>query len=408
LGKLKTDPAWDLFQSDCNLYNDGFDDFLTEQSRYSSIEGHVGIMVDRPSVQLSNRREELEAGVYPYLSAYLPPAILDWEYERDEYNRPYLSYLKLIDDDGKYRLWWQGVWEIWELPIQDEDDLDMTGNLTQESKAVLYKKGKYDLKEIPFVWLVNIKSKKRPIGVSDIHEVAKLDVSILRNNSQGEEVISYAAFPMMRKPYKETKPGAVSAPGNDDVSVQVILEFDPENPDSKPDWLESRVAEPIQAILGWIERKVEEIYRVVNAGGMASTEISSDAKSGLALKTEFQLLNSALVRKAKNLEKTEKQIIKYWLAWQKQEEYYDKITIERSRTYDVEDLAADLENVLTAGLIVKSKKFNDKMQKNIVRAMLPAADENEIKEIDDEIDNYEEFEEFNPDEEFEDIDNEEV
>lgn len=400
LGKLKNDTQWQAFQSDCNLYGDGFDDFLTEQGRYSSIEGHVGIMVDKPNKQYETVQEEIDANVYPYLAAYFPTAVLDWEYERDENNRPHLEFIKLMDDDGKYRLWWRGKWEIWEIPVEElETENTKGGQIAQKTKAVKVDSGTYELTEIPFVWLVNTKSKNRPIGMSDIHEVARLDVSILNNVSQGEEVISYAAFPMMRKPYKEAKPGSITAPGNDDVSVQVILEFDPELPDSKPDWLEARVQEPIDSLLNWIARKVQEIYRVVNAGGMASTEISTDAKSGTALKVEFQLLNSSLVRKAKNLETAEKQIIRFWLAWQKQEELYEKITLERSRTYDVEDLAGDLENILTAGLIVKSRKFNDRMQKNVIRAMLPAAEDDELKEMDDEIDEFEE-EVFFEEEEF--------
>ena len=40
------------------------------------------------------------------------------------------------------------------------------------------------------------------------------------------------------------------------------------------------------------------------------------------------------------------------------------------------------------------------MQKNVIRAMLPAAEDDELKEMDDEIDNFEEPEEFYPDEEF--------
>jgi hypothetical protein len=60
--------------------------------------------------------------------------------------------------------------------------------------------------------------------------------------------------------------------------------------------------------------------------------------------------------------------------------------VERSRSYDVEDLATDLENALTAQIVVKSQKFSGKLQKQIVRQMLPAADEAELNEIDKEID----------------------
>lgn len=392
LGNLSLDLQWLMFMDDCNLYGDGFDDFLTEQGRYASIYGHVGIMVDKPNAPYANREEEINAGVYPYLASYYPSAILDWEYERDDNNRPYLSYIKLKDDDGKYRLWWPGIWEIWDLPTEEEiTDKTVAGQIAQETKALLVDNGEYHINIIPFIWLINVKSKKRPIGMSDIHEVARLDVGILRNISQGEEVISYSAFPMMRKPMKEAPPdGGISQPQEDHVSPTAILEFDPDKPDSKPDWLKGESRDSIDAILEWIKLKREEIYRTVNAGGMASTEISTSAKSGVALKAEFQLLNSALVRKAKNLEKAERDIIKYWLAWQLQEELLGEITIERERTYDVEDLASDLENILTASIIVKSRTFNDRMQKNVVRQMLPGAEKEELEMIDTEIDMYEE------------------
>jgi hypothetical protein len=184
---------------------------------------------------------------------------------------------------------------------------------------------------------------------------------------------------------REARPDGAKADQADEAGVTAVLEFDPDHPESKPDWLEARVQEPIAAILDWIGRKVAEIYRAVNAGGMASMEVSTAPKSGAALKAEFQLLNSNLVRKATNLEQAEKKIVEYWARWEGIEGIED-ITIERSRTYDVENLAADLENVLTAKTIVMSKKFKAILQKNVVRAMLPAAEDAQLIEIDEEID----------------------
>lgn len=410
MAKLKNDKSWIAFEKDCNLYGDSFDDLLTEQGRYASILGHIGILIDKPRVKTESKAEDLDKGIYPYLAAYFPNNILDWEYERDENNRPYLSYLKLLDDDGQYRLWWPGKWEIWEIPDEAYGDINSQTPTIVKSNLAANKidEGDYPLEEIPLVWLQNIKTKTRPIGMSDVHEVARLDVSILRNVSQGEEVISYTAFPMLMKPMREIKPDGNPASTQEDVvSEQAVLEFDPEHPESKPEWLGSQSREPIDAILAWIAKKVEEIYRAVNAGGMASTEISTSAKSGVALKAEFQLLNSALVRKAKNLEKAERDIVYYWLMWENKLEMKEDITIQRERTYDVEDLASDLENALTAGIIVKSKRFNIEVQKQTARQVLPAAEPETIKEIDDEIEESAEQEKFTdvpgynvPDEDF--------
>jgi hypothetical protein len=384
---LTDDDLWNMFVRDCNLYGDNFDDFMTEQGRYASIYGHIGILVDKANKIFETRAEQVEAKVYPYVAPYFPPAILDWRYDRDENNRPYLAYLKLLDDlegdDLQYRVWYPDHFEVWEIPDTDEQTGKSVDD-TAEGRLIMEEENPLD--EIPFVWLYNLRGKVRPIGVSDIHDVARIDVSILRNLSHGEEVISYAAFPMMRKPMREARPDGAKADQADEAGVTAVLEFDPDHPESKPDWLEAKVQQPIEAILGWIGRKVAEIYRAVNAGGMASMEISTAPKSGAALKAEFQLLNSNLVRKATNLEQAEKKIIEYWARWEGSEDALEDISIERARTYDVENLAADLDNVLTAKTIVMSRKFKDIMQKNVARAMLPAADENQLQEIDDEID----------------------
>jgi hypothetical protein len=59
--------------------------------------------------------------------------------------------------------------------------------------------------------------------------------------------------------------------------------------------------------------------------------------------------------------------------------------IERPRTYEIDNLAADLENALTSSTIVKSKKFIQTLQKMVARLMLPGLEENQWAEIDEEI-----------------------
>jgi len=375
------------------LFGDPFDEYLTEVGRFASIQGLMGIMVDKSSKPYDNVQQEIDNKVYPYLCSYFPSAILDWEYDRDENNRPYLSYLKLLDEDGLYRLWWPDRWEAWRVPETGEMIAGvLVENIVDETAAVKEDEGPNKLGEIPWVWLYNMRTDTRPIGKSDIHDIARLDVSILRNLSEAEEVITYAAFPMMRKPWEEA--GAKKT--EDTTGVTSVLGFDPENPDSKPDWLESAVKEPIDSILAVILRKVEEIYRSANVGGMAATQIQTQAKSGAAMKAEFQLLNSKLVMKATNLEKAEKRIVRLWARWQELEEKIEGFTIERSRTYEVENLAADLENALTSQTIVKSKKFSEHLQKGIARTMLPGLDDKDYQEIDKEIEASSEEEETPP------------
>jgi hypothetical protein len=378
--KLSSDELYQLFMNDCNLYGDSFDEVLLEDQRHASAVGHVGILVDKSSQTYENRAAEIENRVYPYIATYLPQDILWWEYERDINGRPRLIFLKLRDDDGYYRLWWPNGFEVWK---EVEDD---NGRVAEGAGAELISEGSNPLGEIPFVWLINIKGRNRPIGLSDIEDIAYIDASITRNLSQGEEVITYAAFPILTRPKPEQGMGRLQ---DDLIGPTAVFEFDPELPDSRPQWMEAKVSEPIEAILNWIKKKVEEIYRASNAGGMAATEISKQAKSGAALRTEFQLLNSKLVSKGTNIQKAEQNIMYFWLKWSNAEEMAKLYKVERPKSYEVENLSSDLANVMTANTIVKSQTFIHETMKKAARQMLPGATPEELQEIDREIEAYE-------------------
>lgn len=380
LGPVGDTEEWNLFENDCNREGDDLDSFMMESSKYADIFGHIGIMVNFPKGEFRTLADKKKVNARPYTSLYFPTAILDWEYERDDYGLRHLTYLKLVDDDGYYHLWYQDHWELWEI-VEDEK--------SKQEKAELIDSGPNPLGEIPFVFLFNKKSSVRDIGKSDITDIARIDSSIIRNTSQGEEVINYAAFPMMRKPYKE--PGTTE--GGDEVGPTAVLGFNPEFPDAKPDWLEAKVKEPIDAILDWIANKVSEVYRSSNAGGMAGTEISTQAKSGVALRAEFQLLNGKLIKKSEGACKAMRAIIRYWFMWEGREFDDEVVKIERPKTFEIENLAADLENTLTSKTIVKSTTFSKELQKMVVRLILPNIDDQLLTEIDEEI---EKFKEENP------------
>lgn len=402
--KLTKDDQWSEFQKDCDLEGDGFDEFFVDEQRNASILGHVGLLVDKPNTETFNRKEEKDAGVYPYVVAYKPMAILDWKYERDETGRRVLTYLKVLDEDDRYRIWTQKEWEIWKLQTaqsasatgsnQNVKEISQVGEQKTKAEttgkattAVKVDSGENELGEIPWVWLYNQKSNiDKEIGVSDIVDVSRIDASIIRNLSQIEEVIDYAAFPMMRKPMPESGPGAET---KDEVGPTAVLEFDPEHPESKPDWLDASVEGPVKAILDVISTKIGEIYRSSNIGGMAATEISKSAKSGVALKTEFQLLNSKLVKKGKNVAKAKAKVTEYWLKWQDEwDKYGDDVIYDHVTSFEVQDLATDLENILTSSVIVMSSpKYKKEIQKLVVRMILPTLEDDMLAEIDEEIEN---------------------
>lgn len=384
LGDLNDNILYQEFVDDANLYGDNYDLVIMDIALYAIIQGHMGILIDKPMIKFNTLQQQIDARVYPYISKYYPKAILDWSYDIDQYNRPFLSYLKLYDDNGQFRVWTNLTWEIWELPKEKSGK-----TIGEDQEAVFIMGGENPLEEIPFIWHYNLKSRFSGIGVSDIHEVSRIDLSIIRNLSQIEQIVDFAAFPMMRKPMREAKPISSNVPQQeDDVGVESILEFDPENADSKPDWLAAEVKDPIDATINLIKEKISEIYRASNIGGMTATEPSSQAISGVAKRIDFQMLNSKLVNKAINLEVTENRILEFWLKWENLwEEYRQNVSITRDRTYDIDTVAEDLDNALTSKTFILSKKFNELLQKQTVRQMLPGINEKDLFQIDEEIEN---------------------
>lgn len=405
LGELANDELWLLFMKDCNLESDSFEDFLLKVGKAASIQGQCGILVDKPTTVdtdtgeelIKVRQDELDNYVYPYVSLYKSLNVLDWEYERDEFNRPVLAYLKLKDDDGVYRIWTLEDWQVWQEP-ETEGGTEVGGDVDEprqgsttpgKGQAELIASGPNTLGEIPWVWVYNAKTDERGIGLSDITDIARIDASIMRNLSEIEECITYGAFPMLLKPSPEKGPSGIT-PDQDEVGITAVVEFDPERPEAKPSWLEAAVSEPIQAILNVIAKKIEEIYRTANAGGMASMEVQTQARSGAALKAEFQLLNAKLVAKGLLLEKAELEIIRLWLRWQLRDDMFVEVSVERPDTYEVQNLAEDLENMLTSTAIVTwSDTFQKKIQKKVVRLMLPGEPDDELDIMYKEIDDYE-------------------
>lgn len=378
LGPLANDTQWKMFRRDCDLYGTNFNIFVNNAQKTSSIFGSTGILVDKPMTICKTRAQEIELGIYPYCNIYTLPNILDWKYERNVVNnRPELTYLKLLNNDSKYFLWWQDHWEIWEIPKAPNG---------AEMAPVLSNSGLNNLGEIPFFWFINVRSPIDPyFGLSDLTDISRITASIVRDLSSLQEIIKFAGFPMMRKPMLRE--------GQTDVDIvgpRGVLEFDPEQgEDGKPDWLESAVADPVRGGLDFIERKIDEIYEIAHMTGIHALEKSSEARSGVALRYQFSQLSSVLSDKSTNTIEAEYEIVRLWLKWQNRSELLDNVQITRSKRFSLDDMAQDLENLLKSYKEAISATFKREIQKSMSRNILPDLPDKTREIIDEEIDSAE-------------------
>ncbi len=378
LGGLQDDELFNMFEEDCDQYGTNFEQFIIEAQKLSSVAGAVGILVDKPVTNKKNlTREAAKADkIYPYCSAYTLPNIINWEVTRDPVSgKLVLSSLTLREPDNSYLVWTRARWERYSI--------NTDAKAKKDEQVVLDDSGKNPLGIIPFLWLQNIRSISRPhIGVSDITEISRITASIIRDISCGDEVIKYAGFPMLRKPQRST--GDTSA----DVSgVTAVLEFDPEQGDGgKPDWLEAPTKEPMDAITNWINTKIAEMFQAAHLSGVHAHETSSNVRSGVSMRYEFQQLSRVLAAKSTNMNEAELRIIEFFILWQGLPFLMKDIIVSRPNDFSVDDLSMTLENLDIASASVNSLTFQKELQKTIVRKTVSDATTSLLNTMYEEID----------------------
>jgi len=381
MGGVEQDKQWKMFEKDADLSGTDLDMFLNNSQKIASVYGSAGVLVNKAG-DMKTKAQEISAGVYPYCSMYTLSNIYDWEWKTNpDTHRPELVYLKLREKDkDTFTIWRKDRWEIWRIM----NDKEMAqASFVNKGQAILVSAGVNPLDEIPFVWLPNIKNIYTPyIGISDIREISYITASIVRNLSHGEEVIKFAGFPMLRLPMQ--KEG--DEPAGETVGVRAVQEFPPDNPQARPDWMEAAIAEPIEAVLRWIDRKTDETYRIAHLSGVhGQRKSNNEVSSGLALRYEFQQLNSVLIQKNANLLESEENIIRLWCKWQNMEDQFEDVGITRSPHFSIDDLSLSLDNIIKSISEVSSTTFKQKAQKHMTKMVLPDLTDEDYEIIEEEI-----------------------
>ena len=294
MGNLANDPSIDNFMKDADLEGRNFESVMRDVSTYSSIYGHVWVVLDKPNTTAFTRAQELEQGLRPYISIFTPENVIDWEFERASNGAYYLSYLKIYEGHNRgvdtFRIYTPDTVTVYEM-VKDGEPA-----ITEEMIN--------PLGVVPAVCVYSQRSPMRGIGVSDVGDVADMSKAIYNELSELEQLIRISNHPSL------VKTSSTQASAGAGSIIQV--------PDDMPESVKPYLLEPngsgIEGILESITRKVEAIDRMSHMGGIRSIE--SRRLSGVALATEFQLLNARLAEKADNLEHAEEQIWRIYAQWQ--------------------------------------------------------------------------------------------
>ena len=323
-GSIANLPELEAFLEDCDMEGRNLNTFMKDVSTWASVFGHTWILIAKPKINAVTRADEIAAGVRPYLNLLTPLNVLDWRWERSDSGYYDLRYLKYIEDiNGSI----QTIKE-WHL------DTIVTHEVNFDTREILGTTEEVnELGIIPAVCAYSTRSAVRGIGVGDVGDISDIQKYIYNMLSEVEQTIRLDSHPSLVK-----TPETVASAG----AGSIVHMPDNLDPGLKPFLLEYGGAS-VDSIYKAIEHAVDSIDKLSNTGGIRAT--SSRSMSGLALQTEFQLLNARLSEKADNLELAEEQMWKLWCMYQGVE-WDGEITYEDS--YSIQDEQQQYQNLQIA------------------------------------------------------------
>jgi hypothetical protein len=291
---LEALPELEDFLNDADFDGRSLDAFMKDVSTWSSVFGHCWIIVSKPNVGAVTVADEQALGVRPYVSLLTPMVVLDWQYTRAPSGRITLSYFRYLEETtGELQ-----TVKTWTLDTITTSVIDTNKKVLKEQLEEVNGLGM-----IPAVCAYNGRSIMRGFGISDIADIADAQKFIYNATSEVEQSIRMDSHPsLVATPETKIGTGAgalIHMPENLDPGLKpYILEFGGASVDS---------------IYTAIQHSIDSIDKMANTGAVRATE--SRTMSGVAMETEFQLLNARLSEKADNLELAEEQMWRIWCAY---------------------------------------------------------------------------------------------
>lgn len=370
---LDGDPILEDMMRDTDLDGQSLDTFMKEAQIWSSVYGHCWIMVDKPKSNAGTKAEELEQAIRPYFNLYTPENVFDWKWERTESGRHKLVYLKLresivrineTDSKAYFREWTEETVKLWEVHNEAAKVIEEMDN---------------PLGVIPAVYLPAARTVTRGIGKSDIADISLVQKAIYNELSEIEQLIRISNHPTLVKSFDTDATagagGVVNMPDELDGNL-------------KPYMLQPSGAN-LQGVMDSIQKKTESINRMAHLGAVRGTDAVK--ASGIALQTEFQLLNAKLAEKADLLENAEEQLWRFVALWQNK---MPDVDVYYPDSFDIRDYANELQFLQQARASgVNSPTFTRGVDKMIVDLIL---DDEELQKAYDEIDSSRQLGDFAP------------
>ena len=360
LGLMENNPMVVDILEDADLEGRNFDAFMRELAVWSEVFGHCWAVVSKPNVGATNLGEELAQGVRPYLSVLTPLSVTDWEWERQvngSYQLCMIRYIEEINDT------------ITTIKEWNREEIITTVVDNNQKRATTVSTEPNGLGMLPFVQVYAERSPVRGIGLSIVDDIADQQRQIYNEMSEIYDSIRLDTHPSLAAT-QETDVGTgagalIRLPDNLDPALKpYILEFS---------------GAPIDKIYSSINERKKMIDGMANVGSVRATEIRE--QSGIAIQTEFTLLNARLCLLADNLELAEEQLFeiigKYLgIAWDGEIEY--------PGSFEMRDTERELQQLLSVYAAVQDPAMRRAIEHELAEVLdLDLKEVGEVSEVEE-------------------------
>lgn len=287
-GVLEDNPQIENILEDADLDGRSMNAFMKDVAQWASVFGHVWICVAKPNVGAVTLADEMALGARPYLSMYNPLAVTDWRWARQPNGGYALDYIKYVEEvngtETVVKEWTADTITTYNLNTQQE----RVNDIQVEVNGLGY---------LPFVCAYAERSPLRGLGNSLIDDIADQQRMIYNELAEVYDSIRLDTHPSLVATAGTNAQGAAAG--------QVITMEENLDPNLKPYVLQFEGGQ-IDKIYTSINNRKKMIDSMGNVGAVRSTETRE--MSGIAIETEFQLLNARLSSIADNLELAEEQV----------------------------------------------------------------------------------------------------
>lgn len=352
---MADNPFLESFLYDADRRGQSLDSWMKDTLGWAMSLGEMWVLVDKPSAQVDTAADEIDLDIRPYITAYTPQNILDWEYVKTVNGSRELIYVKTLEweteNEVGIREWTPTV--VVEYTVARDDITGEYNHITSTMEMA------NNLGRVPFIRFMPMPDADYNCGVSMLGDVADLQRSIYNKLSELEQNIRISNHPVLVKTpdaHAEAGAGAI-------ISVQ-----EDSDPALKPYLLQPNGAS-IDGIIKSIERDVEAINSITH---LTAIRAQKTAMSGIAMQTERQLLNAKLGDLSDAVCELEYKIWDLWSDWM---DMPLEVTVTYSHNFDTRDVPMEIDNLSKAMETMNDPVFTAWAKREIVKLLVDDDDE---------------------------------